>query len=195
MLNIPNVELQEKEKYSEIWNIDEYKGADSPGLENVKNFIKVLNPPSWASVIDLGCGSGLAGIELEKLGFDTWYLDITSMALLSDVNKDKFIESPLWKNWGNAKHFKWEYGYCCDVLEHIPTEYVMLCVSQILRRCEVAWLHISQMPDKFGPLLLGEDLHLTVRPFTWWLLRLQTLGEVTDARDLCETGLFVVRSR
>jgi hypothetical protein len=77
------------------------------------------------------------------------------------------------------------------VLEHIPTEYVMLCIDRILSRCDLAWLQIALRPDEFGARI-GRTLHMTVRSHSWWLGRLATIGKVKEAHDLKSDGLYVV---
>lgn len=189
MIHVADGAAEERNKYEEIWSFEEYQKSGSPGLANVDRFLSVLSPQQGSSVIDIGCGAGRAGLELERRGFNTWWLDITPAALVPAVDRRRFIEAPLWAPvWGR----QWDYGFCCDVLEHIPTEYAMLACEQIIHHCGTAWLHICNLPDEFGKLI-GEPLHLTVKPYAWWLLRLSTLGEVIDARDLCGNSLFVVR--
>ena len=39
-----DVATSERQKYEAIWNVDSYAKATSPGVENVKNFMSVLNP-------------------------------------------------------------------------------------------------------------------------------------------------------
>ena len=85
-----------------------------------------------------------------------------------------------------------DYGFCCDVMEHIPTEYTMLVIDRIMSSCRTAWFQIALVPDQFG-VTIGQTLHLSVQPFTWWLDHLRGgIGRVTDARDLCGQALFVV---
>lgn len=187
MLHVADGAAQERAKYQEIWSIPEYR-VQSPGLEDVDHFMDVMDPPHGSSLIDIGCGEGLAGLEFAKRGFHVNWLDLTDAGLSPKVDRSRFIEAPLWSNWPRDL---WDYGYCCDVLEHIPSEYTMICVGRILQACETAWLRIALTPDAFGQMI-GEPLHLTVRPFDWWLVRLATLGKVKDARDLCGVGLYVV---
>lgn len=188
MIHVADGAAQERAKYAEIWSRSEYREAHSPGVENVDRFMSVMQPETGSTVIDVGCGSGHAGLELERCGLYPFFMDITE-AGLDAVPCGQFIQQPAWAPWP-AKHF--DYGFCCDVLEHIPPEYAMLVCDRIIERCGAAWLQICNQPDNFGPQLLGEPLHLTVRPFSWWLLRLATLGKVIDARDLCGVSLFVV---
>lgn len=193
MLHIADAAAQERAKYAEIWTLPAYR-EHSPGLAQVEHFMGVMQPDAGASVIDLGAGACVGGLALRDRGLDVWWLDITAAGAPPEVDRRRFIEAPLWSDWSRSEAGPWDYGFCCDVLEHIPTEYTMLCVERILANCSTAWLQISLVPDEFGKAI-GEPLHLTVRPFQWWLVRLATLGDVLDARDLCGAGLYVVRGR
>jgi hypothetical protein len=91
--------------------------------------------------------------------------------------------------------YKYDYAYCCDVMEHIPTEYVMATLQNIMATCtEGAFFYICLVPDGFGALI-GKPLHLTVRPFMWWRDKLAELGEVVDARDLIMNGMYYVKRK
>lgn len=188
-MHITDGAAQERAKYAEIWSLPEYRAAHSPGLESVDHFMSVVKPAAGSTLIDIGCGAGGAGLEFERRGLRTHWLDITDAGLDDGVERKRFIEAPLWARW--QRPLGWDYGFCCDVLEHIPPEYTMLVVDRIISACRLSWLRIALRPDEFGKLI-GEPLHLTVRPFDWWLIRLATIGKVTDARDLCGVGLYVV---
>lgn len=194
MIHIADGSAQERDKYAEIWSRPEYREAHSPGVENVDRFMRVIEPSQGSSIIDIGCGSGKAGLEFERRGLKAWYADITDAGLDESVDRTRFLQGPLWAPWPTIPRWnnQFDFGFCCDVLEHIPPEYSMLVCDRILENCDVAWLQICNQPDEFGPKLLGEPLHLTVQPYAWWLLRLGTLGRVIDARDLCGVSLFVV---
>lgn len=194
-LHIADGAAQERAKYAEIWGLEEYRAAHSPGLESVDQFMSVVKPRKGESIMDFGCGAGVAMLEFEKHGLEAWGIDITDAALVPEVRvrlSGRFIEAPLW-NWAVLpQQPRWDYGFCCDVLEHVPPEYTMLVVDRIMSACRgVSWLRIALRPDEFGKLI-GQPLHLTVRPFDWWLIRLATIGKVMDARDLCGVGLYVV---
>lgn len=190
MIHVADGAAQERDKYAEIWSLEEYRTANSPGEDNVQRFMDVIEPHRGSWILDIGCGAGRAGLKFAEHGLIPWWLDITATALDPAVDRSRFLEQPIWAEYPAGPF--WQYGFCVDVLEHIPPEYVMLSVDRILSRCQIAWLQISLRPDEFGALI-GEPLHLTVRPFEWWLIRLATLGTVTDARDLCGAGLFVVQ--
>lgn len=186
-----NLVEAERAKYQDIWTFPEY-ARHTASLDHVDHFMRIIQPPSLSTLIDLGCGSGAAGLEFKRRGLVVHWLDLTDAALADEVPRDRFIEQPLWSNWPNGKKVGWDYAFCIDVLEHLPTEYVMLVLDKIINSCRTSYLLISCMPDNFGQLI-GKPLHLTVRPFEWWLERIASLGEVVDARDLTADGLFVVR--
>ena len=62
-------------------------------------------------------------------------------------------------------------------MEHIPTKYVA-DVLKNFRHCtrKVCYLSIATLPDGFGPQLVGEPLHLTVKKPDWWFAQLSAAG-------------------
>jgi len=173
----------EREKYAQAWDIPAYHDH-SPGKKYAPLFGRMV-APDGGSVLDIGCGAGAGGKALEAAyGLSATYLDQVKVGEL-----DPFIEQPLWKPIPGL----YDYGYCCDVMEHIPTEFTMLCVTNMLRACKQVFFSISFQPDHFGAHI-GEPLHLTVKPFAWWRDALREVGTVVDARDLLGEGVFVVKN-
>ena len=185
-----NIIETERAKYSELWSdVPDYRKY-SPGMENVSRFMDIVKPEPDSTLIDIGCGTGGAGLEFQRLGLSVRWLDITDAGLGDDIPCSRFIQKSLWSNWNDWK-YGYDYGFCCDVMEHIPQEYTMLVIDRIISHCRVSWFQIALIPDSFGAVI-GQPLHLTVKPFQWWLERLRGAGNVVDARDLAETALFVV---
>jgi hypothetical protein len=183
-----NIVEAERAKYAELWSsVPDYR-AYSPGVENVQRFMDVMEPREGSTILDIGCGTGVAGLMFGKLGLKPRWLDITDAGLHAEVPKKNFTQAPLWSEWFGS----YDYGFCCDVMEHIPTEYTMMVVDRIMQSCDITWFQISLVPDQFGAVI-GQPLHLTVKPFKWWLERLKLAGDVIDARDLCGQALYVVR--
>lgn len=176
---------RERSKYNAAWDLPEYSEY-SPGAHFAPVFAELV--PAPACVIDLGCGKGDGGVALAALGYDVTYLDLVRVP----GHPEPFIEQPLWD------HIPWlitngyDAGYCCDVLEHIPTEMVGLVLHRIADATEQTFFSIGLTADVFGQRI-GEPLHLTVRPFTWWRDLLKMFGTVLDARDLGNTGLYFVK--
>jgi SAM-dependent methyltransferase len=191
-LHLTDPVLSERAKYDEIWGHEEYHKF-SPGLENVERFIGVMEPVAGSSLIDIGCGAGVAGIQFERVGFRVTYLDLSDAGLDPKVNRKHFIQHELWSDkWPLHNKRGWDYGFCCDVMEHLPTEYTMLSLDRIIKACRVSWFQIAHCHDTYGQLI-GSPLHLTVQPFAWWRDRIAALGNLVEARDLCGSGLFVVQ--
>ncbi len=184
-----NLVQVEREKYEDIWAYDSYKDH-SEGMMNVPRFLTHIEPRPGQSIIDIGCGQGNAGLELQKHGLRTWWLDITDAGLMPEVDRTRFIQAPIWSDWKRPRG--WDYGFCCDVMEHIPPEFVMLCAERIIKNCGTTWFQICNLNENFGDAI-DKTLHLTVRQFTWWKERLGMLGTIVDARDLCGVCMFVVK--
>lgn len=183
------LEAREKEKHSQMWGISDYRDAYSGSAdENINQFMSLVSPRSGASIVDAGCGSGVAGIELEGRGFDVAYVDITAVALKNEVSAARFIEASLWSQWA-PRYF--DYGFCCGVLEQIPLQNSMLAAYRLVQACNVSFLKISNQQDQFG-VLAGYQLSLTIQSFEWWRDNLASIGSLIEARDLCGESLFVI---
>ena len=199
-----NVSKQERELYENTWSIQNY--ADhSPGEHNVKFLLdnvareKRDYRPNLTSILDAGSGSGKGAVALHKLGFNVKMCDITDSGLVPEAKAIPFQEACLWDDLypvvraydhPNASHV--DFVYCCDVLEHIPTQFTMLTINQMLRVARYGvFLSISLVPDNFG-IWVGQPLHQTVQSFTWWRDNLRELGHVRDARDLHVNAVYFV---
>lgn len=179
----------EAAKYDRMWAYEEY-AVCAPGEGLVEPFVEIARPAPGASIIELGCGTARAGLKLHELGYRVRLLDLTDAGLeprAREVLGGGMITAPLWGDWWG----QYDFGFCCDVMEHVPPEYTMLVVDRILGHCRAAFFHICLVPDGFGRVI-GEPLHLTVMPFVWWRDRLAAAGRLVEARDLIRNGLFHV---
>ncbi len=179
----------ERSKYEKAWALPDYKGK-SPGRTYVEIFEDMVNPQPGDCLIDLGCGEGEGGKALtERFGVNVTYLDFVKV----EGVPDPFIEQTLWAPLP-SRNPPWKYGYCCDVMEHIPPEFTMLTVRCIMDACETVFFSISFIPDRFGKHI-GETLHVTIMPFIWWRDQLSEMGELIEARDLLGEGVYLVTRR
>lgn len=193
---------RERALYTDIWSIPSY-GDHSPGASFVPLFLEMAQIDRGATrmqtVLDAGCGSGKGALALAAEGFRVTLADLTADGLIAEARDLPFYQVCLWHDLGQQSgyHFggKVDHVYCCDVLEHIPTEFTMLVIRRLL---DVArrgvFLSISLVPDRFG-VWVGQPLHHTVQSFVWWKDRLASLGVVREARDLIDTGLYYVEPR
>ena len=111
------------------------------------------------TVIDFGCGSGRGGLMLHALGgLKPIFMDFADNALDQDI-KDASVKDP--EKWPFVRHdltqfpmpVKATYGYCVDVLEHIPPEDVGAVLKNILRTARHLLARTDDPPERFLLLL------------------------------------------
>jgi hypothetical protein len=171
--------LTEREKYEKIWEHPQYR-ENSPGEQAVMYFLSQARPMSDATLIDYGAGTGRAAFTLALMAkLRVTMVDFASNCL--DPEVFAYTETQPTRI-GFKQHDLTQplditsvYGFCTDVLEHIPPEQVDLVLHNILTSSQHVWFQISTEPDRLGALI-GETLHLTVQPFAWWLAKLQQHG-------------------
>ena len=174
----------ESEKYKDIWSLQAYD-ENSPGSELVDYFLSIAKPARGSSIIDIGAGAGAASRKFKDKGFRVTAFDLTNEAWAhEDI---RLFNGSVWQDISGI----YEYAYCCDMMEHIPTQFVGLTISSILNVSGRAFFSVSFLPDNFGHYI-KQDLHLTVQPFTWWRDTFRELGTVLEARDLLGDGVFYV---
>lgn len=190
---MPAIAERESDKYREIWSFPEYHHA-SPGASSVGFFLDLLDhTPN--SVTDFGCGAGAGTKALVEAGVTAVNaVDLVDVA--DDLPKGvRFTQSSLWDRNLRSIRTRAEYGYCVDVMEHIPPAFTALTVRNMMDCCEKGlFLGISFRPDNLG-VLVGKPLHLTVEGFHWWKDLLSELGEVKYAVDRMVDGAFLVEPR
>jgi hypothetical protein len=164
-------------KYGKLWADHPAYRAVAPGEELASVFLKQASPPINAEVIDFGCGTGrgslilacpppLGGsLRVTMVDFVNNCLDPeVQQALETQASRMRFLKKDLEKPLGIAA----TYGYCTDVMEHIPPDKVEQVLDNILQSAEHVFFGISLTEDHCGKMI-GEQLHLTVKPFDWWL--------------------------
>lgn len=182
---------QETAKYAKIWRQPNY-GDHSPGENILDLFLEISGCEAQHSVIDIGCGNAKAARKLAARGVRVDLLDLTDAQIPDDVREaHRLMIGPVWGPWSSAGPQGYDFGYCCDVMEHLPKEYTMLAIHRILEECRNAFFQIAFAPDQFGKTI-GEPLHLTVEGFTWWRDRLNEAGHLAEARDFVACGVFYV---
>ena len=166
----------EREIYKTLWSNDRYREV-APGEGCVAEFLMQAKPRLGATMVDLGCGTGRASLLLALpppmgANLKVTMLDFADNCLDEDIRKIaeqqpealKFIEADL------TKHLPVTavYGFCTDVMEHIPTQDVNKVLNNCLMACQHVFFQIATQDDVLGGIV-GHPLHLTVRPYEWWL--------------------------
>lgn len=186
MWNTPIEELSEQEKYQRMWAHDAYR-VTSPGEECVDTFLNVCKPDGL--VIDFGCGTGRAALKIKEYGCAVRLIDFTDNSRDPRAIHLSFAQHDL----NEPLNFKAKWGYCTDVMEHISPENVETVISNIMGCVKTAFFQISTVPDNMGAII-GQQLHLTVRPHDWWRSTIEDLGYIVEwERSQDIASMFVVK--
>lgn len=153
-----DITTSEKLKYQKVWKNKQYR-LTSPSEVEVENFVSYLQPGD--TIVELGCGTGRASKKISNKGFDVELFDIADNCLDPGISLPLTVGS-LWRD----EIPKATWGFCCDVMEHIPTELVYKSFDNIRTSCTNGYfrIHLCKDNGKFT----DEPLHLTVKPVEWW---------------------------
>lgn len=186
MFNTPPKDMTERDKYRLMWQFDGYRDF-SPGEELVDRFLELAKPEGL--IVDFGCGTGRAALELSRRGKDVFLIDFADNCRDDEARDLPFLEWDL----SHPMPVRAKYGYCTDVMEHIPPADVSTVVANIMESAETVFFQISTVHDKFGDVI-GERLHQTVHPHSWWARLFQLLGlEITWQEDRGNASCFLVK--
>ena len=162
-LRPPISEASERSKYTRMWKEDDYRFS-SPGEGLVRTAIKELGMVPPESVIDFGCGTGRAARRFKNRGFKELGIDIAPNSLDFDIGIE-FREACLWSL---PPFIVADWGFCCDVMEHIPPDKIDAVFKRIRAACtKGAFFQIAFGYEDWGDRI-GEVLHLTVQSQDWW---------------------------
>ena len=178
--------------YDDVWSVPAYRKW-SPGLAAVPRFVRLVQPSASDTVFDFGCGAGKAGEALTQHVMGVALVDHTRAGLeVVERVGLKFYQHTLWREWHQPGMVSATHGFCCDVLEHIPTELTGLTIARMLALVRGRlYLEVSTVPDGMG-VFVGQALHKTVQPFTWWLHLCREIGTVVHGIDLLDRAVFVL---
>lgn len=160
-------ETWEPKKYKQMWARDEYRRY-SPAEILFPQIIAALDCATIKKkkLIDFGTGTGRMALMAQQCGFDVLAIDFADNCMDEDpANHVKLKVCNLWEPIKSKA--KADCGTCIDVMEHIPTDKVDAVLANIAANCVKCVFHIAYEPDAMGSLI-GEPLHLTVRPAQWW---------------------------
>jgi hypothetical protein len=168
--------MDEKTKYTKMWDFPQYR-AVAPGQHVAPLFLQEARPKPGSTVTDFGAGTGrgamilaaVGGLRVRMLDFAENCLDPGVKAMV-EANPEQidFTVHDLTQ----PSPYTTEYGYCCDVMEHIPKCQVNGVIANILLGAQHVFFQIACEDDVCGALI-GHPLHLSVHPYEWWLKKLQ----------------------
>lgn len=178
----------EKAKYQKMWAYDSYRER-SPGMRFLADAIYRMKMPEHSTVVDLGCGTGRVAAALSGYGHSVTAVDIASNACTEFDGP--FVQAPLWAL--PAELGRHDYGYCADVMEHLPTAKVPMSLACIAAHCGTVFFQIANFECHEGDKI-GEHLHLTVKSIDWWRAELRPYFAVIEAVPSPKHHVFVCKS-
>ena len=127
---------------------------------------------SPGSIIDFGCGIGVAPSGFEKMGKEILGVDGSGVnkrhAL---IDKKKFIRFDLRRPFIPGQKF--DLCMCLEVAEHIEERYSDVLLGNIARASHNV-LFSAAPPEQCG------DCHCNLKPNDWWIKKFNELGFVFD---------------
>ena len=184
--NTPAERLGERDKYRKMWMQPAYRRT-APGEGCAADFIARCVPRG--TCIDFGCGTGRGALAISA-HCDVQCVDFAENCRDAEAQHLPFLAHDLTEPLPVSADF----GYCTDVMEHIPTADVEAVLANITTAAKTVYFQISTVPDEMGSLI-NQRLHLTVRPHEWWAEKLSRYGRVTHARDEGAVSVFVLETQ
>jgi hypothetical protein len=161
------ISTQERAKYERMWACDQYR--DDHVSAHAAAALERCRPAAADSLIDFGAGAGYASAHFIDAGMRVLAIDIASNAM--DRRLTPRVPRLIGSLWDLPVTLTADWGFCCDVMEHVPPERVddvLAVIRESTRRS--TYFCISLRPDGCGRLI-DATLHLTVRPWEWWRAR------------------------
>jgi len=154
------------------------------GSAHMQHWPRFANSP----VLVAGCGSGVGLRKLDEWGFDAYGCDISRACQKLAPDEKKFACCPLHKMPYKAKTFS--TTICCDVLEHIPPDYVDLSLAELFRVTQHCMIISIGLVDS----TIIHGMHLSVHPMQWWAGKLSRYGftYLSGQSDDEKTAVFVM---
>lgn len=185
----------EQAKYETMWTHPQYRTV-APGEELVARFLQWAAPPAGAEVIDFGAGTGRGALALALLGLNVHAIDFANNCLdakvLDVIRSREIMLSFLVHDLNRPLPFHVVYGYCTDVMEHVPPEEVDRVLVNILAAAQFVFFQISCDEDSCGALI-DQPLHLSVHDYAWWRAKFEALEvKVISSEDHGDRCLFYV---
>ena len=188
MFRAPDEALSEKEKYHRMWSMLSYR-QDSPAERIVDTILKQLQPTG--RIIDFGCGTGRAAARISAKGHDVVLVDFASNCRDEEAAGLPFIELDL----SEPMPLRERFGYCIDVMEHIPPDQVDNVIRNIMGSASSVFFQISTVSDKMGAMI-NRSLHLSVHPHKWWREKFAALGYFVPWQEMQDiASSFIVKTK
>lgn len=184
MFNTPPEALAERDKYRLMWGLETYR-AFAPGEVEAERFLEIAKPDGL--VIDFGCGTGRGALAIAKAGHRIFLLDFAGNCRDQEALALPFMDCDLTQ----PIAIKGEYGFCTDVMEHIPPEDTHKALGNMFASTPRVYFRIDTEADNCGALI-GATLHMAVRSHDEWRDILSEFGAITHEEARAGHSIFYV---
>jgi SAM-dependent methyltransferase len=176
----PKTFAHEDRKYSTLWS-DGYSEANWQRLARIVQKVSD-NYSLRPCIIDFGCGSGAALDHFRSKGYTTAGTDISSYVVEQLRSRNYNVHHTSIDSMPMIEDNAYTFGFCNDCIEHVPEQYIQKSLDEMVRICS-DYLFISVCPTPaHNTSMDGENLHLTVRPASWWQQLFAQYGTVEPMR-------------
>ena len=184
MYRSPAENLSERDKYKRMWQFDTYREV-APGEFAVDAFLEVAKPDGL--ILDLGCGTGRAGLRLAEKGHEVLLIDFADNCRDDEALGLPFLE------WDLTRELppRAPYGFCTDVMEHIPPDDCGAVLDNIFQAAKRVFFRVDTEDDECGALI-GATLHLNVKPHGWWRDEMERRGRILFEQEGAGFSVFYV---
>jgi SAM-dependent methyltransferase len=139
--------LRERAKYEQMWAFAAYR--DDHATAHAVTALQMFGGAAGDSVLDIGAGAGYASAHLLNAGLRVLAIDIASNAMALLVGNLWDLPPCVIADW----------GFCCDVMEHIPSdriEAVLRFIRASTRRSTLSLAKTASdsIRDDSSPVLL-----------------------------------------
>ena len=181
----------EREKYLAVWQRPEYRRV-SPGMFEVERATAVMDIKPGSTLIDFGSGPCRATKWILDHGVRALAIDFAPNA--SEFPDIPFVEACLWDTLDGVAPA--DFGFCCDVMEHIPEEKVGAVLANIARlSTRSAYFRIATRADVMGQRLIQKPLHVTVKDSTWWRQKLSNHFGLVDVVERTDRDIMLLAAQ
>lgn len=190
ILAMDDIALIEREKYLAVWQRPEYRRV-SPGMLEVERAVAVCGLQPGHSLIDFGSGPCRA---------TKWFMDhglhVTAVDFAPNAREHMdvpFVEACLWDQTLSTLVEQADFGFCTDVMEHIPSEKVVPTLANIAglvsRGC---YFRIATRPDKMGMRLINKPLHMTIEQGSFWRHQIENYFDRVDVVEQNDRDVMIL---
>ena len=157
----------ERIKYERVWQHRQYR-EQNDGIPCVRRAFVQMGCKEGETLIDWGCGGGECVAAFQDMGLKAVGYDIAHNCI--DPELVDLVPLTVGTLWDPPREFESDFGFCTDVLEHLPPDYVEQAVEAIaMRTLRAAYFQIDTVQDTSGDRMSPPmRLHLCVRPVEWW---------------------------